>query len=138
MSRYIDADALIFKLKTQDYSCAPDTLEDWTPEDMTKCEIADIEHAPTADVRENVHGEWLDHQNGRWIYAKCSICGTIHDTKTNFCPNCGAEMRDRDLNTGIIQCDECKHYINHDKRCGLLNHGMKDDDFCSKGERRDE
>lgn len=38
----------------------------------------------------------------------------------------------------IVRCRDCKHFINHDKRCGLLNHGMKDDDFCSKGERRDE
>ena len=45
--RLIDADALIDALETQDYSCAPDTLEDWTPQDMTVAEIADITHAPT-------------------------------------------------------------------------------------------
>lgn len=45
--RLIDADALIVALETQDYSGAPDTLEDWTPMDMTKAEIADIKAAPT-------------------------------------------------------------------------------------------
>ena len=45
--RLIDADALIIALETQDYSCAPDTLEEWTPMDMTKAEIADIRNAPT-------------------------------------------------------------------------------------------
>lgn len=37
-------------------------------------------------------GHWIDRQEGRWIYAKCSECGTIHDTQTNYCPNCGAKM----------------------------------------------
>lgn len=37
-------------------------------------------------------GHWIDHQEGRWIYAKCSECGTVHDTQTNYCPNCGAKM----------------------------------------------
>lgn len=37
-------------------------------------------------------GHWIDHQEGRWIYAQCSECGTVHDTQTNYCPNCGAKM----------------------------------------------
>lgn len=37
----------------------------------------------------------------------------------------------------LVRCKDCKHYIKHDKRCGLLNHGMKVDDFCSEGERKD-
>ena len=37
-------------------------------------------------------GHWMDHQEGRWIYAQCSECGTVHDTQTNYCPNCGAKM----------------------------------------------
>ena len=47
---------------------------------------------PAADVRPVKKGEWIDHQEGRWIYAKCSECGTVHDVKSNFCPNCGAKM----------------------------------------------
>ena len=45
--RLVDADALIIALETQDYSCAPDTLEEWTPMDMTIAEIEDIRNAPT-------------------------------------------------------------------------------------------
>ena len=37
-------------------------------------------------------GHWIDHQDGRWIYAKCSECETVHDTQTNYCPNCGCRM----------------------------------------------
>ena len=47
---------------------------------------------PAADVRPVVRGKWIDHQEGRWIYVKCSECGTVHDVKSNFCPNCGAAM----------------------------------------------
>ena len=49
---------------------------------------------PRADVRPVVRGKWIDHQEGRWIYAKCSECGTVHDVRSNFCPNCGADMRE--------------------------------------------
>lgn len=38
---------------------------------------------------------------GNWIYKcccgegfpKCSICGEINDVTSNFCPDCGADMR---------------------------------------------
>lgn len=36
-----------------------------------------------------------------------------------------------------VRCGECVHYIKHDKRCGIWNHGgIVPDDFCSRGERR--
>ena len=49
---------------------------------------------PAADVKPVARGKWIDHQEGRWIYAKCSECGTVHDVKSNFCPNCGAKTED--------------------------------------------
>lgn len=52
-----------------------------------------IRKLPAADVREVVRGKWIDHQQGRWVYAKCSECETVHDVRSNFCPNCGADMR---------------------------------------------
>ena len=53
-----------------------------------------FDEIPAADVRPVVRGKWIDHQGGRWIYAKCSECGTVHDVKSNFCPNCGAMMEE--------------------------------------------
>ena len=44
---------------------------------------------PTADVRKNVHGEWL--YDG--TYYKCSACLDLCYASFNFCPNCGADMR---------------------------------------------
>ena len=38
------------------------------------------------------HGEWLY----RWNDVECSRCGEFEKGKTNFCPNCGADMRGGD------------------------------------------
>ena len=70
-------------------------------------ETKKIEDVPTADVRENVHGEWiirkcaLGHE-----YTECSNCNTVFDIETHngtlewidlrgasFCPNCGCQIR---------------------------------------------
>ena len=37
-------------------------------------------------------GHWIYHENGHWNYAKCSECKTIHDSRSNYCPFCGAGM----------------------------------------------
>jgi rubrerythrin len=42
-------------------------------------------------------GKWIEHQEGRWIYAKCSNCGTVHDIQTNYCPICGFAMERTDI-----------------------------------------
>lgn len=38
-------------------------------------------------------GAWIDEQRGRWIYAKCNLCGKVQDVRSNYCPNCGAKMK---------------------------------------------
>ena len=40
-------------------------------------------------------GEWISLHNGKW---KCSECGieVLIYAKGNFCPNCGADMRERE------------------------------------------
>lgn len=38
-------------------------------------------------------GEWIPHQEGWYIYAKCSKCGVIQDTRSKFCPDCGKPMK---------------------------------------------
>ena len=59
-----------------------------------------IDEQPTADVRENVKGEWV--VNGQNVY--CSHCngGSAYNwfgasAFTKFCPNCGADMRGGDV-----------------------------------------
>ena len=55
---------------------------------------------PSADVRENIHGDW-ETVNEDWGVYECSVCqhefmiiaGDPKDNSYNFCPNCGADMR---------------------------------------------
>ena len=50
-----------------------------------------IARIPVADVRENVHGEWIDTGSGE----ECSVCHEIqygYDSGRRFCANCGAQM----------------------------------------------
>lgn len=64
-----------------------------------KCVERSLRNAPTADVVEVRHGEWIycpETINLR-SHFYCSACNGIrleHYTKNNFryCPNCGAKM----------------------------------------------
>lgn len=62
--------------------------------------LTEIEYAPTADVVEVRHGNWIDDHCNRF---HCSDCGktyqlgsvqTIYDVKRCwvYCPHCGAKM----------------------------------------------
>ena len=97
--RLIDADALIRQLDTQDYSGAPETLEDWTPQDMTKAEIADIQNAPTIEAVEVVRCK--DCRWGREVCGNiecsvdCNLPPEYHGYEW-FCPN--GERRNDETN----------------------------------------
>ena len=54
-----------------------------------------IDTEPTADVRENVKGEWIEQEDDYYHYWECSECGfgVGLDDIRNYCPNCGADMR---------------------------------------------
>lgn len=101
MSRYIDAD----KLMSEFHRYA------WDTEDLHIDLIEDIVNdEPTADVRENVKGEWEEIEVVEEAYdisgvktwaskMKCDQCRFTaiaiegHFSQYNFCPNCGADMR---------------------------------------------
>lgn len=51
-----------------------------------------IDQQPTVEAEPIRRGQWIDEQKGRWIYAKCSLCNTVHDVRSNYCPTCGAMM----------------------------------------------
>ena len=54
-----------------------------------------IANAPTIDAVEVVHGRWIICSDGYYPY--CSVCNEEpkHGDMTNYCPNCGADMRER-------------------------------------------
>ena len=119
MSRYIDVDALNKFLFNGVVCYNPSSETDWTDNGIKAyslgwCDaIRKIQkHTPTVDVRENVRGEWKDKEVfgkdqddelivEEWQSARCSKCGLYHTTpymyyfqKYNYCPNCGADMRE--------------------------------------------
>lgn len=104
MTRLIDADALIHKLKTAI------ELGKKVDESTTELEavLNDVETMPTIDAVPVRHGEWIYCVSSeRW---ECDRCGEIAPTITGikidnemynawlspFCPNCGAEMREEE------------------------------------------
>lgn len=90
MSRYIDAEKIEWH----------EQLEPLGNGKYEYCRVAymdDIDDIPSADVRENVHGEWIDDYDpvnfGEFRY-KCSKCGArTVEWADNFCYQCGADMR---------------------------------------------
>ena len=94
MPRYIDADALK-ELIDGGY----DVDFDEVPE-TKKALLNMIDYQDTADVRENVHGKWINDDVG----VQCSECWygwnyitgvPVEVYEFNYCPNCGARMDER-------------------------------------------
>ena len=101
MSRYIDADEA--KKKLREYCIDGDEeAEYWF--DIMGIESCIDNIVETADVRENVRGEWLKKEkvykelpNDSTHRYECSICGWSDQHDDNiivpFCWHCGADMR---------------------------------------------
>ena len=47
-----------------------------------------------ADVRPVVRRRWITHPYMIGNTHYCSLCGENYGVKYNFCPNCGADMRE--------------------------------------------
>lgn len=113
--RYIDADRLKERI--------PKDIHEDVFENCSNCELLDDEQVkelidlqPTADVRENVKGEWIDCGiHGDWAWEQdghgnsyhiweCSKCEYTIEHRSNYCPNCGADMREEETES-IPPCD---------------------------------
>ena len=107
MSRYIDADKILNwnKYKLSDavkYGNKNAEQRGWSYSTLMMYEIADeIGEQPTADVRENTKGKWQTVSIGcDTNKIRCTACKQItvvpadRTRKLNFCPECGADMRE--------------------------------------------
>lgn len=103
--RTIDADALIKRLGIADDCSECDKNKSpyctWKPDVVDVCEA--ICDAPTIEP-ERKKGKWITQDFNKhygmtttavYYYPKCSICGESANY-TNFCPNCGSNMREGD------------------------------------------
>jgi hypothetical protein len=57
-----------------------------------------IKSIPAADMRPMIRGEWWPAKDGYYGHVMCSACHKIESHKTDFCPNCGADMKEVILN----------------------------------------
>ena len=56
-----------------------------------------IYRTPTADVAPVVHGKWK--RCGKNL-GECSECEEIVSVRSNYCPNCGAKMDEKENDNG--------------------------------------
>ena len=61
---------------------------------MVHCtEVQTVEQLPPAQP-ERIKGRWIEKPHVHGV-AYCSLCDyELHTNDTNFCPNCGADMRE--------------------------------------------
>ena len=82
--RLIDADALIEDVRKNSESYfADDFAREW------------VDRQPTVEPQ-RIKGRWklLPGRDDEHIrYLHCSVCHFNGDYESNFCPNCGADMR---------------------------------------------
>ena len=54
-----------------------------------------ISKIPAADVRPVVRGKWVQVMGKYDWMVKCSRCNGVPLETSDFCPNCGADMREK-------------------------------------------
>ena len=93
MSDYIEKNRLITAITNCIYGVNGDVIT----ASEKKAIIGTINNQPTADVRENIKGEWIIHNSYGREYLECPYCRTYflheHLVRNSFCPSCGADMR---------------------------------------------
>ena len=96
MAKYIEKEKVINELrynnKVTHYS--DDKCEDIVYKTTREMQQLVFE-MPAADVQPVIHAKWEMCSDG---YPYCSNCGTEPDngTMSNFCPMCGADMREHE------------------------------------------
>ena len=100
MPEYIEREALLNDLENSVVvSCKTENIPQ-AQRELNKI-VSCIKQAPTADVAEVRHGEWLTRyihnrlSSGakvRWNVKSCSICTHTQLCVSDYCPRCGAKM----------------------------------------------
>ena len=64
---------------------------------VAQLHVGDIDVLPRAEAVEVIHGRWI-YEPVEFTYKKdikCSVCSRYVDEPENYCPNCGAKMKER-------------------------------------------
>ena len=94
MAEYISREALLKMIGTMPSSPITDREER-----LIRAFISTVKNFPAADVREVKRGKWTEsvvkYDELTSLFGfKCSECGGFCIGESNFCPNCGADMRE--------------------------------------------
>lgn len=99
MGKLIDADDLIKRiaqihgnLNTKNVGQAIDDMPDATPRQRFLID----EDGKITPLSEPKKGHWDMVRRDRWIYAKCTKCGSVSNVRTPYCGYCGARMEKED------------------------------------------
>lgn len=103
--RLIDGDALMETIRAHDYPLRAHFNS--TDNGMFTLGIQQaVDEQPTVDAVPVVRGKWISDGAGyHWTY-NCSVCGWKDgypfNERHNYCPNCGADMRE------VVEIDQVK------------------------------
>lgn len=98
MARYIEADKLLREYQEKICFGVECKLCPFCDTEELTCMLDNwITEQPTADVRENVHGKWIERKgvlHPLETDGECSECGYVTGFYRffNYCPNCGAKL----------------------------------------------
>lgn len=97
MTEYIEREKVIESVSGwYRKACCPENMSSYNMGERAAytTAISEIIELPAADVRPVVRGQWENTGSDVW---KCSACGygiMPWNAGVNFCPNCGADMRE--------------------------------------------
>lgn len=96
MSKYIDREALVAEFKRLELG-----ENSFIERVFADGVYAIIEQFPAADVAPVEHGRWIHDGHrieGGIDWCHCSECGKSDNfcARTNYCPNCGAKMNEKE------------------------------------------
>jgi hypothetical protein len=96
--RLVDANAfkMFLEVVRQDYLEKDPFSSDFAAKVIETLQDEYLANAPTVDAVEVVHGRWVSVGGNQYtIFRRCSICCAMYDFTPHYCPNCGADMRER-------------------------------------------
>ena len=100
--------------------------------------------AGTAACRHCSNNEYAEEPiAGRGVTVPSITVSTLYLSEINdfwkneYIKEHDARVEEYKNSVPVVRCAFCKHYIKHDKRCVVWNHGVSEDDYCSRAQKKE-